>query len=123
MSRLLRDSKSLKFIFGMNLENRNQDGMLVYNCSPLIKMYQKIGLQVDGEVLVSVGRSFLISIFCLSPISRIFLVFYVCYALKSVLGAIGGKTIARARKPVVRNHKYKRGLKPLYSEMLDEHFS
>lgn len=48
--RLLREPKSLNFIFGMNIDNRNEDGMFVYNCSRLIKMYQKVGPQADGGV-------------------------------------------------------------------------
>ena len=54
--RSLREPKSLKFIFGMNLENRNQDGMFVYNCSRLIKMYQRVGPQSDGGVWVSTSN-------------------------------------------------------------------
>ncbi len=49
-SRSLRDPKTLNFIFGININNRNQDGMFVYNCSRLIKMYQKVGPQADGGV-------------------------------------------------------------------------
>jgi hypothetical protein len=33
--------------------NRNQDGMFIYNCSRLIKMYQKVGPQADGGVFCS----------------------------------------------------------------------
>ena len=50
--RSLRDPKSLTFVFGINIDNRSQDGMFVYNCSRLIKMYQKVGPQADGGVSV-----------------------------------------------------------------------
>jgi len=51
--RALRDPKSLTFVFGINIDNRSQDGMFVYNCSRLIKMYQKVGPQADGGVSVT----------------------------------------------------------------------
>jgi len=41
------------FVFGINIENRSRDGVFVYNCSRLIKMYQKVGPQADGGVYVS----------------------------------------------------------------------
>ncbi|ESO07540.1 hypothetical protein HELRODRAFT_130000, partial [Helobdella robusta] len=47
----LKEPKQLNFVFGVNLENRSRDGMFVYNCSRLIKMYQKIGPQLEGGVL------------------------------------------------------------------------
>ena len=49
-NRSLREPKTLNFIYGVNLDNRNQDGVFVYNCSRLIKMYQKVGPQADGGV-------------------------------------------------------------------------
>ncbi|KAK2166514.1 hypothetical protein LSH36_38g03000 [Paralvinella palmiformis] len=49
----LREPKTLNFIFGININDRNQDGMFVYNCSRLIKMYQKVGPQADGGVFCS----------------------------------------------------------------------
>lgn len=48
--RSLRDPKTLVFVFGINIDNRSQDGIFVYNCSRLIKMYQKVGPQADGGV-------------------------------------------------------------------------
>jgi len=42
----------MMFVFGINIENRSRDGMFVYNCSRLIKMYQKVGPQADGGVYV-----------------------------------------------------------------------
>ena len=44
----LKDPKTLSFIFGVNLENRCQDGLFFYNCNRLIKMYQRVGPQLDG---------------------------------------------------------------------------
>lgn len=44
----LKDPKTLTFNFGVNLENRASDGMFVYNCSRLIRMYQRIGPQQDS---------------------------------------------------------------------------
>ncbi|CAH1800727.1 unnamed protein product [Owenia fusiformis] len=52
-AKTLKDPKILNFIFGVNLDNRNQDGVFVYNCSRLIKMYQKVGPQADGGVFCS----------------------------------------------------------------------
>ncbi|ELT90466.1 hypothetical protein CAPTEDRAFT_222726 [Capitella teleta] len=49
----LRGPKTLNFIFGVNIDTRNQDGMFVYNCSRLIKMYQKVGPQAEGGVFCS----------------------------------------------------------------------
>ncbi|XP_071093835.1 ATPase MORC2-like [Haliotis cracherodii] len=49
-SKALKDPKTLNFIFGMNLENRVHDGVFVYNCSRLIKMYEKVGPQAEGGV-------------------------------------------------------------------------
>uniref|UniRef100_A0A3P8TYY4 MORC family CW-type zinc finger 2 n=1 Tax=Amphiprion percula TaxID=161767 RepID=A0A3P8TYY4_AMPPE len=44
----LKEPKELNFIFGMNIEQRDLDGMFVYNCSRLIKMYEKTGPQLEG---------------------------------------------------------------------------
>ncbi|XP_013379417.1 MORC family CW-type zinc finger protein 2 isoform X1 [Lingula anatina] len=52
-SKSLKDPKTLNFIFGINLSNRNQYGMFVYNCSRLIKMYERVGPQLDGGVFCS----------------------------------------------------------------------
>lgn len=46
--RALKEPKELNFIFGINIERRDQDGMFIYNCSRLIKMYEKTGPQLDG---------------------------------------------------------------------------
>lgn len=46
--RALKEPKELNFIFGVNIERREQDGMFVYNCSRLIKMYEKTGPQLEG---------------------------------------------------------------------------
>lgn len=39
----LSTTKTLNFIFGLNIQNRAADGVFVYNCGRLIKMYEKIG--------------------------------------------------------------------------------
>ncbi|XP_017269467.1 ATPase MORC2 isoform X1 [Kryptolebias marmoratus] len=44
----LKEPKDLNFIFGLNIEQRDLDGMFVYNCSRLIKMYEKTGPQLEG---------------------------------------------------------------------------
>ncbi|XP_069817607.1 ATPase MORC2 isoform X2 [Dendropsophus ebraccatus] len=46
--RALKEPKELNFIFGVNIEKRELDGMFVYNCSRLIKMYEKVGPQLEG---------------------------------------------------------------------------
>ncbi|VDN98027.1 unnamed protein product [Rodentolepis nana] len=46
----LKDPKTLTFYFGINVVNRACDGMFVYNCSRLIKMYQRIGPQQDSSM-------------------------------------------------------------------------
>ncbi|XP_070572349.1 ATPase MORC2A-like isoform X2 [Ptychodera flava] len=46
----LKDPKTLSFIFGMNIENRQCDGVFVYNCNRLIKMYERVGPQLEGGV-------------------------------------------------------------------------
>ncbi|XP_028680468.1 ATPase MORC2 isoform X2 [Erpetoichthys calabaricus] len=46
--RALKEPKELCFIFGVNINQRELDGMFVYNCSRLIKMYEKVGPQLDG---------------------------------------------------------------------------
>ena len=40
----MNTTKTLTFIFGLNIQNRTADGIFVYNCGRLIKMYEKIGL-------------------------------------------------------------------------------
>ncbi|CAF1551832.1 unnamed protein product [Adineta steineri] len=39
----LNTTKILTFTFGLNIQNRAADGVFVYNCGRLIKMYEKIG--------------------------------------------------------------------------------
>ncbi|XP_044300183.1 ATPase MORC2 isoform X2 [Varanus komodoensis] len=46
--RALKEPKELNFIFGVNIEQRHLDGIFVYNCSRLIKMYEKVGPQLEG---------------------------------------------------------------------------
>lgn len=51
--RALKEPKTLNFIYGVNIERRNQDGIFVYNCSRLIRMYEKVGPQLEGGVCCS----------------------------------------------------------------------
>ncbi|XP_063105423.1 ATPase MORC2-like [Cavia porcellus] len=44
----LKEPKELNFVFGVNIEHRELDGMFIYNCSRLIKMYEKVGPQLEG---------------------------------------------------------------------------
>lgn len=46
--RALKEPKELNFVFGVNIDQRDLDGMFVYNCSRLIKMYEKTGPQLEG---------------------------------------------------------------------------
>ncbi|NXI37472.1 MORC2 protein, partial [Galbula dea] len=46
--RALKEPKELNFIFGVNIEQRDLDGMFIYNCSRLIKMYEKVGPQLES---------------------------------------------------------------------------
>ncbi|XP_071945002.1 ATPase MORC2A-like isoform X2 [Antedon mediterranea] len=46
----LKEPKTLSFVYGMNIENRKHDGLFIYNCSRLIKMYEKVGPQLEGGV-------------------------------------------------------------------------
>uniref|UniRef100_A0A8C2Y2R0 MORC family CW-type zinc finger 2 n=1 Tax=Capra hircus TaxID=9925 RepID=A0A8C2Y2R0_CAPHI len=46
--RALKEPKELNFVFGVNIEHRGLDGMFIYNCSRLIKMYEKVGPQLEG---------------------------------------------------------------------------
>ncbi|XP_014443121.2 MORC family CW-type zinc finger protein 2 [Tupaia chinensis] len=46
--RALKVPKELNFVFGVNIEHRDLDGMFIYNCSRLIKMYEKVGPQLEG---------------------------------------------------------------------------
>lgn len=48
LHRALKEPKELNFVFGVNIEERDLDGMFVYNCSRLIKMYEKTGPQLEG---------------------------------------------------------------------------
>lgn len=46
--RSLKEPKTLRFTFGLNIQNRKCFGMFVYNCSRLIKMYERVGPQLEG---------------------------------------------------------------------------
>lgn len=50
--RALKEPKELNFIFGVNIDQRDLDGMFVYNCSRLIKLYEKTGPQLEGGMWV-----------------------------------------------------------------------
>lgn len=43
--RNLKQPKKLYLIFGINILNRSQDGMLIYSNSRLIRMFEKVGPQ------------------------------------------------------------------------------
>ncbi|KAM5235487.1 ATPase MORC2-like [Ctenodactylus gundi] len=47
----LKEPKELDFVFGVNIECRDLDGMFIYNCSRLIKMYEKVGPQREGNMV------------------------------------------------------------------------
>ncbi|WAR03844.1 MORC1-like protein [Mya arenaria] len=49
----LKEPKTMNLIFGINIDQRSHDGVFVYNCSRLIKMYEKVGPQTDGGVFCS----------------------------------------------------------------------
>nr|XP_002131683.1 MORC family CW-type zinc finger protein 2 [Ciona intestinalis] len=46
----LKDRKTLDFVFGFNVEHRKYYGMFIYNCSRLIRMYERVGPQINGGV-------------------------------------------------------------------------
>lgn len=46
----LKEPKTLDFIFGFNITNRKYYGMFIYNCNRLIRMYERVGPQIDGGV-------------------------------------------------------------------------
>ena len=49
----MNTTKTLSFIFGLNIQNRAADGVFVYNCGRLIKMYEKIGQPNKKTVFVA----------------------------------------------------------------------
>lgn len=42
-----KEPKTLTFTFGFNISKRRCDGIFIYNCNRLIKMYQKVGAQLE----------------------------------------------------------------------------
>ena len=46
----INSPKILTFIFGLNIHNRLADGIFIYNCGRLIKMYEKLG-QTNKKIL------------------------------------------------------------------------
>ncbi|KAJ7320370.1 hypothetical protein JRQ81_019881, partial [Phrynocephalus forsythii] len=53
--RNLRRQKKLFLIFGINIQNRSQYGMLIYSNSRLIRMFEKVGPQKNIESCVGAG--------------------------------------------------------------------
>jgi len=53
----MKDRKTLDFVFGFNIENRKLFGMFIYNCSRLIRMYERVGPQLNGSEYLSDGES------------------------------------------------------------------
>ncbi|XP_019379460.1 PREDICTED: MORC family CW-type zinc finger protein 1, partial [Gavialis gangeticus] len=51
----LRKPKKLYLIFGINIGNRSQDGMLIYSNNRLIKMYEKLGPQLKPDSCFGAG--------------------------------------------------------------------
>lgn len=43
-----KEAKTLTFTFGFNIKRRRCDGLFIYNCNRLIRMYEKVGPQADG---------------------------------------------------------------------------
>ncbi|CAF4893220.1 unnamed protein product, partial [Rotaria socialis] len=50
----MNTTKTLTFIFGLNIQNRSTDGVFVYHCGRLIKMYEKVG-QPNKKILYCRG--------------------------------------------------------------------
>ncbi|XP_066477367.1 MORC family CW-type zinc finger protein 1 [Tiliqua scincoides] len=53
--RNLRRPKKLFLIFGINIQNRSQDGMLIYSNSRLIRMFEKVGPQKKKDSYCGAG--------------------------------------------------------------------
>uniref|UniRef100_A0A5F8GJX8 MORC family CW-type zinc finger 1 n=1 Tax=Monodelphis domestica TaxID=13616 RepID=A0A5F8GJX8_MONDO len=51
----LKKPKKLYLIFGVNIENRSQDGMFIYSNCRLIKMHEKVGPQSKPGSLLGAG--------------------------------------------------------------------
>ncbi|KAJ8044082.1 MORC family CW-type zinc finger protein 2 [Holothuria leucospilota] len=47
----LKGPKTVQFYFGMNLENRSQEGVFIFNRCRLIKMYETLDLQREDSLL------------------------------------------------------------------------
>lgn len=45
-----KEPKTLTFTFGFNIHRRRLDGIFIYNCNRLIRMYEKVGPQTEGDV-------------------------------------------------------------------------
>lgn len=46
--RSAKEAKTLTFTFGFNIHQRRCDGLFIYNCNRLIRMYEKVGVQMQG---------------------------------------------------------------------------
>nr|XP_008105986.1 PREDICTED: MORC family CW-type zinc finger protein 1 isoform X2 [Anolis carolinensis] len=53
--RNLKRPKKLYLIFGINIQNRSQDGMLIYSNNRLIRLFEKVGPQKDVESYFGAG--------------------------------------------------------------------
>nr|XP_060626635.1 MORC family CW-type zinc finger protein 1 [Anolis sagrei ordinatus] len=53
--RNLRRPKKLFLIFGINIQNRSQDGMLIYSNNRLIRLFEKVGPQKNIESYLGAG--------------------------------------------------------------------
>ncbi|XP_030060901.1 MORC family CW-type zinc finger protein 1 [Microcaecilia unicolor] len=60
--RELKRPREFHLIFGVNIENRSQDGMFLYNNSRLIRMYEKTGWQLHHDSYTGAGVMGLVNI-------------------------------------------------------------
>nr|XP_033799694.1 MORC family CW-type zinc finger protein 1 isoform X3 [Geotrypetes seraphini] len=60
--RELKRPREFHLIFGVNIENRSQDGMFLYNNSRLIRMYEKTGWQLHHNSYTGAGVIGLVNI-------------------------------------------------------------
>ncbi|XP_041439827.1 MORC family CW-type zinc finger protein 1-like isoform X2 [Xenopus laevis] len=50
-----KQSKHVYIKYGLNIENRSQDGMFIYHNSRLIRMHEKVGRQLNKELSTGAG--------------------------------------------------------------------
>ncbi|XP_078206305.1 MORC family CW-type zinc finger protein 1 isoform X5 [Callithrix jacchus] len=53
--RELKKARTLSLFYGVNIENRSQDGMFIYSNNRLIKMHEKVGPQLKLKSLLGTG--------------------------------------------------------------------